>query len=45
MFGNEYDGRVTDAPDGEYYVVGPNPHTDRRFYGTVTVNAGKVGIR
>lgn len=45
MFGNEYDGRVTDAPDGEYYVVGPDPHTSRKFYGIITVTAGKVAIK
>lgn len=42
-FGNEYDGPVSDAPAGEYYFVGPNPHSDRRFYGTIKVT-GKPNI-
>lgn len=35
MFGNEYDGPVSEAPDGTYTFVGPNPYTDRRFYGNI----------
>lgn len=37
IFGNEYDGRVCDAPSGTYTFVGPNPNTDRRFYGTIKI--------
>ena len=45
MFGNEYDGPVSDAPDGQYHVVGPCPYTSRRFYGTVTVKSGQATIK
>jgi hypothetical protein len=37
FFGNEYDGPVTYAPEGKYVFVGPDPHTKRNFYGTLTV--------
>lgn len=45
VFGNEYDGLVTDAPDGNYTIVGPDPYTKRNFYGTVTVRGDKVTIK
>jgi hypothetical protein len=38
--GSEYDGPVSEAPVGTKIVfVGPDPHRDRRFYGTITVTA------
>lgn len=43
-FGNEYGGPLNYAPDGAYYFVGPDPHTKRNFYGTITVKDGKVGV-
>lgn len=45
MFGNEYDGLITDAPDGQYSVVGPDPHNKRNFYTTLTVRGDKVTIK
>jgi hypothetical protein len=45
VFGNEYDGLVTEAPDGTYYFVGPDPYTKRNFYGTFTVTDGKVVVK
>ena len=45
MFGNEYSGSVNAAPDGQYYFVGPDPYTKRNFYGTVTVQDGKVKVK
>jgi hypothetical protein len=45
MFGNEYDGDVTAAPDGTYYFVGPDPYRLRSFYGQVIVKGGKVTIK
>jgi hypothetical protein len=45
VFGNEYDGLVTDAPDGNYTIVGPDPHNKRNFYGTMTVRSGKVTVK
>jgi len=38
-FGNEYGGPLLGAPKNEpIYFVGPNPHSDRRFYGSITWN-------
>lgn len=35
---NEWDGPIVCAPVGTKVVfVGPDPHRDRRFYGTITV--------
>lgn len=44
MFGNEYDGLVSDAPDGSYTFVGPDPYTSRKFYGTIKVNGDKITV-
>lgn len=44
IFGNEFDGMVSVAPYGSYTFVGPNPNTDRRFYGTITVTASKITV-
>ena len=42
FFGNEYDGPLEYAPDGTYYVVGPDPHTKRTWYASITVqNEGR----
>ena len=45
IFGNEYGGPVSDAPDGTYYFVGPDPYTSRKFYGTVTVKGDKITVK
>lgn len=46
VFGNEYGGPLTDAPQGDYTIVGPDPYTSREFYGTITVDAtGRAGIK
>ena len=45
LFGNEYEGAVDTAPDGQYYFVGPDPHTKRNFYGTITVRNGAVSVK
>lgn len=45
MFGNEYGGPLDKAPDGKYFVVGPCPYTDRRWYAAITVAKGKVSIK
>lgn len=41
LFGG-YDGPLTDAPDGTYTFVGPDPYTNRKFYGNIIVAGGKV---
>ena len=33
LFGNEYSGPLQEAPRKVMYVVGPNPHTSRKWYG------------
>lgn len=45
FFGNEYDGLLSDAPLGDYYVVGPDPHTKRNFYGRITVHADRIVVQ
>ena len=47
LFGNEYEGPATEAPMGEpIFFAGPDPHTKRRFYGVLTVDAGgKVTVK
>jgi hypothetical protein len=44
LFGG-YSGPVTDAPDGTYTFVGPDPYTSRKFYGTITVRDGKAAVK
>jgi len=43
-FGDEYQGPVASAPVGEYYFVGPDPHTKRSFYGTIKVTPQGVKV-
>jgi hypothetical protein len=45
MFANEYDGLVSDAPDGQYNFVGPDPHRERRFYGTIKKVGDKITVK
>lgn len=44
MFGDEFTGPLGAAPEGEYYIVGPDPYTDRRWYAQIikTTNGTKV---
>lgn len=42
---DEYDGPVSDAPDGTYYFVGPDPYTSRKFYGQVIVAGGRARVK
>ena len=44
MFGNEYDGPISEAPRGSYSFVGPDPYRKRSFYGTITV-ADKITVK
>lgn len=45
IFGNEYGGPVTSAPDGVYYFVGPDPYTKRKFYGQIIKNGSKIEVK
>lgn len=44
FFGNEFDGRLSDAPDGSYMIVGPDPHTRRNFYGKIVKSGQNVKV-
>ena len=44
LFGNEYDGPVSEAPDGKYYFVGPDPYRKRNFYGTIEKLGDKIKV-
>ena len=43
--GGEYDGLVSNAPEGTYNFVGPDPFTKRTFYGNIVVKGGKVVVK
>lgn len=43
--GDEYDGPVSEAPEGMHHFVGPDPYTSRKFYGNVVVKDGKAKVR
>ena len=45
VFGNEYGGSIKDAPAGDYFVVGPDPYTSRKWFAHITVSTGKVTIK
>lgn len=42
IIGNEYGGPITEAPDGTYDVVGPDPYTSRKWYANILVKDGEV---
>lgn len=44
-FGDDFDGPVNMAPDGTYNFVGPDPYTDRRFYGNIIVKGDKITVK
>lgn len=37
LFDNEFDGPVSEAPQGTYTFVGPDPYRSRKFYGNLIV--------
>jgi len=46
MFGNEYDGPLTEMPEGSTITfVGPDPYTKRNFYGNITRKGGKITVK
>ncbi len=45
VFGNEFDGSLSEAPVGRINFVGPDPYNKRNFYGTITVAKDAVGHR
>ena len=42
LFGNEFDGSLREAmrksEHGPFYIVGPDPHTNRKWYLTINYN-------
>lgn len=45
LFGNEYDGPIESAPDGEYYVVGPDPYRARNWFAQITVKGSTIKVK
>ena len=45
LFGDEYGGPVTDAPDGAYFFVGPDPYRSRRFYGSIIKRGTSIQVK
>jgi hypothetical protein len=39
-----YDGPLSEAPVGNYHIVGPDPYTSRKFYLTLHVGTDKVRV-
>jgi hypothetical protein len=45
FYGGEFEGLIYSLPEGEKVVfVGPDPHRDRRFYGTITKKNGLLRV-
>lgn len=45
FFGNDYDGPVTEMPEGKTFTfVGPDPYTSRKFYGNIKRTGDKVTV-
>jgi len=44
MFGGDYDGPLTGAPNGRIDFVGPDPYRARNFGGTLTVKDGQIKV-
>lgn len=45
MFGNEYSGSISNAPDGKYYVVGPDPQVSRKWYAQIVISGGSITVK
>lgn len=45
VFGQGYSGAIENAPNGTHFFVGPDPYTNRKFYGQVVVKEGKITIK
>lgn len=45
VFGNEYDGALDHAPDGTYYVVGPDPYKSRKWYAQVIKQGSTIKVK
>jgi len=45
VFGNEFDGVLQFAPDGDYWVVGPDPYRSRKWFAHIVKEQGKVTVK
>ena len=45
VFGNEYDGPLRQAPDGAYYVVGPDPYKSRKWYAQIVKSGDTIKVK
>lgn len=45
VFGNEYDGPLREAPDGAYYVVGPDPYKSRKWYAQIVKSGDMIKVK
>lgn len=45
VLGSDYDGPVSDMPDGEITFVGPDPYRERKFYGTIVKRSDKITVK
>jgi len=45
LHGGEYDGRLSEAPDGTFYVVGPDPYTNRKWYAQITKRGTSITLK
>ena len=45
IFGNEYGGDIVDMPEGTITFVGPDPHTNRKFYGNITRKGDVITVK
>lgn len=45
IFGNEYDGPVSEMPVGTVTFVGPDPYNKRNFYGNIVRSESKIIVK
>lgn len=45
VFGNEYDGLLSAAPAGTYWVVGPDPRRDRRWFAQIDITTNGIKVK
>lgn len=45
LFGNEYGGYISDAPDGDYFIVGPDPYTKRSWYAHINIKGAVIKVK
>ena len=45
LHGGDYGGAIENAPIGTHFFVGPDPYTNRKFYGQVVVKGEKITVK